>query len=120
VARKKRLSTREVKKLASEQIIEYFEDIKRCECIDLDLMNRYVEICRGISKRCKVRIPKEYKMFICKKCKRYLIPGKTMRVRVRDRKSTHLVVTCLYCNSIKRYYIKRDKNGQRKSKKSMA
>lgn len=43
------------------------------------------------------------KRTICKHCHTLLIPGITARVRVRRRRERHIVVTCLECQTIKRY-----------------
>ncbi len=63
-----------------------------------------LEFCR----KKRVRIPKSIKRFICKRCKTLLIPGKNLRVRLKD---AHLVYKCKECNFIMRYpYLKEKKN----------
>ncbi|MHA1615893.1 MAG: ribonuclease P protein component 4 [Candidatus Njordarchaeales archaeon] len=61
---------------------------------------------RRLAKSVGVKIPKRFKYFYCKKCKNFLIPGKTMRIRLRQRREPHITITCLLCGSIKRIPIK--------------
>ncbi|MEM3571984.1 MAG: ribonuclease P protein component 4 [Candidatus Bathyarchaeia archaeon] len=67
------------------------------------LAKRYLDLAKRISMRSKVRIPKEYKIFICKSCGNLLVPGINCRVRVRNEKGTIVVMSCLDCGAIKRY-----------------
>jgi len=96
--------------MALEQIESYFKEIDEIGSKNLELANRYVEICRRISKRCKVHIPKRHKIKICNKCKKLLIPGITARVRMRNNRRTHITITCLYCKNQKRLYIGKEKS----------
>ncbi len=109
MTRRKKQDWRSIKKIAERQIISYFEDIERMKPKDIELANRYVDICRRIAMRCKVRIPRIYKRQICNKCKGILIPGITARVRVRNNKRTHVTITCLRCKNYKRLYIDKSK-----------
>ncbi|RLG61167.1 RNase P subunit [Candidatus Geothermarchaeota archaeon] len=78
------------------------------ECPDIRLADRYIEILRRISMKSRIRIPHEWKHFICRGCKRILIPGKTARFRTRRRASlTVITITCLRCGHIYRKVIKR-------------
>lgn len=68
---------------------------------------RYVEIALRVSRRCRVRIRRFWRRFICKRCHVMLVPGITGRFRVRSEgKGSRVVVTCLMCGWIKRYPIK--------------
>ncbi|MGQ9760133.1 MAG: ribonuclease P protein component 4 [Candidatus Methanomethylicaceae archaeon] len=70
------------------------------------LSDRYVEMALQISSRTKVRIPKRWKFFLCKSCHSFLYPGIRSRIRLSQRRSPHLVVTCLVCGAMKRYPLK--------------
>ena len=67
------------------------------------LARRYIELAILLSKKYNVRIPKNLKHRICKKCHSFLIPGKNARVRLKRGK---IVVTCLRCGHTKRYRYK--------------
>lgn len=75
---------------------------------DVCLADRYVELARELSMKSRVRIPRELKYFICKGCKRILIPGKTARFRIRRRGATRMIVTCLRCGHVYRRLIKKN------------
>ncbi len=78
-------------KLAKENINENFE-----------LAQRYVQIARKIAMRTKLNMPKEYRGLICIKCKRFIVPGVNCRVRIQQKRQTHIVTTCLNCNGYSR------------------
>lgn len=73
------------------------------------LSDRYVEMAIEISMRTRTRIPKKWKYFICKSCHSFLYPGIRARIRIAQRRTPHVVVTCLVCGAIKRYLIKKRK-----------
>jgi ribonuclease P protein subunit RPR2 len=74
------------------------------------LAQRYVELARRISMRCKVRIPSEYKKLICHHCKQFIIPGIGCRVRTQQKREPHVVITCLYCGGKTRIPLRRKKD----------
>lgn len=82
------------------------------------LAKRYLDLAKRISMRSKVRIPKEYKRFICKSCGNLLVPGVNCRVRIRHEKGTIVVVNCLDCGLIMRYPAIKEKKMKRKSLKN--
>jgi len=74
---------------------------------DQDLSRRYVYLARKIAMKANVRIPRKWKIWICKKCNSYLLPGYNARVRIRNNRMSHLLITCLNCGNQKRYYLKK-------------
>lgn len=60
----------------------------------------YVRLARRIAERHRLRLPKRLRRFACDGCDRYLLPGRTARVRTQD---GHVVVTCLECGERARY-----------------
>ncbi|NVM29180.1 MAG: ribonuclease P [Candidatus Helarchaeota archaeon] len=93
-----------IKKIAAEQITILFEQARQIFEEDPGKAQRYTDMARVISKRCKVRIPKQYKIQICRHCKSYLMPGKNGRVRIRSKRRRHVTITCLNCKRATRYY----------------
>ncbi|MBS7643653.1 ribonuclease P [Candidatus Bathyarchaeota archaeon] len=71
------------------------------------LAQRYVELARRISMRCKVRIPPEYKRLVCRHCKQFILPGIGCRVRIQLKREPHVVITCLYCGGRTRIPLRR-------------
>jgi len=101
----KRVNRRKIaRKIAKERIeILYRMAEERAMKGDLVLASRYVELMREISKKYNVRIPKEKKYHICKKCNSFLVPGKNATVRLKKGK---VVIKCLRCGTYKRYPYK--------------
>ncbi|MHA1265141.1 MAG: ribonuclease P protein component 4 [Candidatus Helarchaeota archaeon] len=93
-----------IKKIALEQINRLFDQAKQVFNENPEKSQRYIDIARAISKRCKVRIPPHHKYLVCKHCKSYLVFGVTGRVRLRTNKRRHITVTCLKCKTHKRNY----------------
>ncbi|NVM54947.1 MAG: ribonuclease P [Candidatus Helarchaeota archaeon] len=93
-----------IKKIASEQIIVLFEQAKQIFKEDPGKSQRYTDMARAISKKCKARIPGQYKIQICRHCKSYLMPGKNCRIRIRSNKKRHMTITCFNCKKSTRYY----------------
>ena len=63
---------------------------------------------RKIAKNFGIKIPKKYKFFFCKKCKEFLIPGVTMRIRIRKNREPHITIYCKKCGNYRRIYFKRN------------
>lgn len=96
-----------VKDLAKQRIDQLFELALRVAPTRSELADRYVNMALRLSKRIKVRIPREWKYFVCPSCQAFLYPGRSARVRIQQRRNPHTVITCLRCGGIKRYTIKR-------------
>lgn len=67
-----------------------------------DIAENAYRIARAISMRARVRMPVELKRYFCRRCGAALTSN-NIRVRVRDRRTTHVVVTCLRCGFVRRY-----------------
>ncbi|MCX8161780.1 MAG: ribonuclease P [Candidatus Bathyarchaeota archaeon] len=87
-----------------ELSLKYFEK-------NSNLADRYVEIARRISMKTRIRIPNIYKRYyICRKCKRLIVPGYTCRIRIRSKGNPRIIITCLRCGAIKRIPIRHRHN----------
>ncbi|MEJ2242367.1 MAG: ribonuclease P [Candidatus Bathyarchaeota archaeon] len=89
-------------KMALKRIHILFKLAKEIIHDDFELAQRYVQIARKIAMRTRLKMPKEYRSLICKKCKRFIMPGVNCRVRIQQRRQTHIVITCLNCNEYSR------------------
>jgi|SRR3990170_3598751 len=78
------------------------------------LSSRYVETARKIAMAAKIRLPAKYKRQICKKCNSLLVVGDNCRVRIKQKRSPHVVITCLNCGSQTRIPL-RKKKGENKT-----
>ena len=97
---------RSEKAIALRRIRRLFELALKVVKEEPDLADRYAELARRIAMRARVKIPPEYKRLICKRCKRFIVPGLTCRVRLQPRREPHIAITCLRCGGIYRIPIK--------------
>ena len=95
--------------LAIERIEKLFTLASECHKINPILADRYVELARKISMKCQVRIPTRFKMYYCKECNSFLVPGTNSRIRNRRDGKGKVIITCLKCGTIKRYPMTREK-----------
>lgn len=73
---------------------------------DPELAQKQASLAKRISMKFRVRLPYEIRQLYCKKCKRFIVPGRDARVRV-GRTSTKMVrITCLSCGHVYRKIIK--------------
>lgn len=103
-----KLNRTHVRDLARQRIERLFALANQAVKSDPGLANRYVELALKISMRTRVRITRELKRTVCRRCNAFLYPGITSRVRVRARRSPHVSVTCLNCGTVRRYLLKRN------------
>jgi ribonuclease P protein subunit RPR2 len=64
---------------------------------DDGLAGRQAKLAKKIAMRYRVRLPYDIRQLYCKKCKAFIVPGKTARVRVGRSKTKAVRVTCLKC-----------------------
>ncbi|MCS7386895.1 MAG: ribonuclease P [archaeon GB-1867-005] len=96
-----------IKDVALQRIIRLFELAEDVFLSNPKLADRYVELARRISMRCKVRIPRKWRKRFCHFCGAFLWPGINCRVRLRSNRMPHIVITCLKCGRQMRFPIRR-------------
>jgi len=96
----------DTKHIAVQRIRTLFQLAKETIHENPDLAQRYARVARKIAMAAKVRLPKEYKRQICKGCKSFILPGVNCRVRIKQRREPHVVVTCLKCGRRTRIRLK--------------
>ncbi|XP_064114807.1 uncharacterized protein LOC135221016 [Macrobrachium nipponense] len=70
---------------------------------DQTLASQTGSLASSVGRRCLIRLTPSLKRMLCKGCGTALIYGVNARVRHRSNRQKHLVVTCLTCNTIKRF-----------------
>jgi ribonuclease P protein subunit RPR2 len=70
-----------------------------------EIAKRMMSSARKIAQRARIKVPRHMKRRICKNCGSILIPGSSCSVRVRHNRVRHVVVTCSYCGTVKRFNI---------------
>ncbi|MEM3061851.1 MAG: ribonuclease P [Candidatus Bathyarchaeia archaeon] len=103
--------------IAKERIDLLFRLANKIFHENKSLARRYLELAKRISMRSKVRIPREYRRFVCKSCGNLLVPGVNCKVRIRPEKGTTVVINCLDCGLIMRYPAIKEKKLKRKGLK---
>jgi len=92
----------QIREIAQQRIAHLFEMAEAASHERPDLADRYVAMAVRIARRTRTRIPAHMKRCFCRSCGAYLAPGRTARVRINRRRSTHQTVTCLRCGGISR------------------
>jgi ribonuclease P protein subunit RPR2 len=97
------------RQIAKQRIQVLFLQAEETRRENPQLASRYVEVARKIAMAAKIRLPPEYKRRICRNCNALLVPGENCRVRVRQRREPHVVVTCLACGHQARVMLRKKK-----------
>ena len=96
----KKYRKKRIKDIARQQIQRLFELAESISVMRPESSDRYVHLAKQIGMRNRVRIPAHLKRRMCRHCEKYLVPGRTCRVRLNG---TNVVVTCLACGRQMRY-----------------
>jgi ribonuclease P protein subunit RPR2 len=70
---------------------------------DMELADRYAQLARRIAMRHSLRMPAGFNMRFCRRCLRYLVPGKNSRFRTSAGKVSR---QCLGCGGVYRMPLK--------------
>ena len=62
-----------------------------------DLADYHAHIAKKIAMRVRFRLPYIYRQLYCKKCKRFIVPGKNSRIRIGRSRIPSIRITCLKC-----------------------
>jgi len=96
------LVSRELKKIALERINRLMDFAERHAAERPEIAKEAILLAMRIAQKARVRIPKKYKRMFCRKCGTPFWTPNSFTVRIRDRRSTHVVIRCLKCGYIKR------------------
>ncbi|SRR5579885_3307716 len=72
-----------------------------------ELAERQAILAKKMSMKYRVRMPYELRMNFCKKCKKFIVPGFTARIRVGRSDVKSIRITCKFCNHTYRKIIKK-------------
>jgi len=87
----------DTKRIAKQRVQTLFSLAKGTIHEDPALAQHYVDTARKVAMAAKIRLPKEYRRQVCKHCKSFVLPGVNCRVRLKQRREPHIVITCLKC-----------------------
>ena len=88
-----------IKHIARQRIQILFEEAKKTAKSDPELAAKYVKSARRIAMAAKIRLPLEFRRQTCKNCNVLLVHGSNCRVRIKQKRESHVVVTCLNCGN---------------------
>jgi ribonuclease P protein subunit RPR2 len=96
-----------VKQIAILRVLILFEQAKKVCKANPNLAVNYVSSARKIAMAAKTRLPVEFKRGTCKKCNSLFVQGVNCRVRIKQKREPHVVVTCLNCGNQTRILLKK-------------
>ena len=86
-----------VKQIASQRVTTLFRLAKKTFKEDPQLAQRYVTLARKIAMAAKIRLPRQYRLQVCRHCKSFIQAGANSRIRIQQQREPHIVITCLNC-----------------------
>jgi ribonuclease P protein subunit RPR2 len=98
-----------VKQIARQRIQILFEEAKKIGRTDSKLAFQYVASARKIAMAAKIRLPAEFRRETCKECNSMFVQGLNCRIRIKQKREPHVVVTCLNCGNQTRILLKEKK-----------
>jgi ribonuclease P protein subunit RPR2 len=98
-----------VKQIAKQRIQILFQQAKKVRHENPKLSSRYIVTARKIAMAAKIRMPTMYKRQMCKNCNTLLVQGENCRVRIRQKREPHVVITCLKCRNKIRIPLRKKK-----------
>lgn len=102
--------SRELKKIALERIDMLMDFAKKHAVERPEVAREAIQLAMRIAQKARVRIPRKHKRMFCRKCGTPFWTPNSFRIRVKDRRSTHLVIKCLKCGYMKRIPVKKRSN----------
>jgi ribonuclease P protein subunit RPR2 len=98
-----------IKEIARKRVQTLFEQAKLVSRNNPQLAIRYVESARKIAMAARIRLPAGFKRDTCKECNTLFVQGYSCRVRVKQKREPHVVVTCLNCGNQTRLLLSKKK-----------
>lgn len=98
-----------VKQIARQRIAILFDEAKKIGKTDSKLANQYVRSARRIAMAARISLPVGFRRETCRKCNALLIQGYNCRVRIKQKREPHIVVTCLNCGNQTRVLLRKRK-----------
>ncbi len=101
-----------VKQIARQRISILFEQAKKVCRVDPKLAMQYVVSARLIAMAARIRLPLDFRRGTCKECNSLFVHGVNCRVRVKQKREPHVVITCLNCGNQTRIMLKKKENNE--------
>ena len=92
--------THRQKEVAAERVQILAEHARKEK--NKELAARHALTAKKIAMHFRLRIPYEIRQLYCKKCKQFIVPGRTSRVRLGRSRTKAVRITCLKCGHVYR------------------
>ena len=101
------------RQIARRRITILFQQAEKTSKEHPKLAQRYIENARKIAMAARIRFPTSYTRQICKNCNTLFVHGQNCRVRIKQRREPHTVITCLNCGHKTRLLLRKKKEKTR-------
>lgn len=88
------------KEIAKERIRLLIDHALREALYDDILANNQARLAKKIAMRMRLRLPYEIRQLYCKRCKQFILPGISSRIRTGRSRLKAIRITCLKCGHI--------------------
>lgn len=95
----------DAKKIALERMHILVKQALSNARADPRLAQRQAGLAKRISTKYRIKMPYEIRMNFCKKCKMFIVPGLTSKIRLGRSSLKSVRITCRYCNHTYRKVI---------------
>lgn len=96
-----------IKDLLIERMQILVKNAISCSISNPKIAQRYAILTKRLCTKYRIRMPYELRMHFCKKCKKFIVPGSTARVRIGRSNIKSIRITCGFCNHTYRKIIKK-------------
>ncbi|NWG10565.1 ribonuclease P [Candidatus Bathyarchaeota archaeon] len=103
----------DTKRIAAQRIQTLFRLAKEIFHENPSLAQHYVDTARKIAMAAKIRLPTEHRHQICSHCKSFILPGANSRIRIKQQREPHVVITCLKCGKQTRIVLRKKEEKQK-------
>ncbi len=93
------------KEIATRRILILFDNAVSNARKNPKLAERQAHIARKISMRFKINMPWQIRTSFCKKCKKFIVPAVSSKVRIGRSNIKSVRITCNFCNHTYRKII---------------
>jgi len=102
-----------IKQIARLRIQILFAEAKKTAKSDPTLAAKYVKSARRIAMAAKIHLPLEFRRQTCKNCNALFVYGSNCRVRIKQKRESHVVITCLNCGNQTRILLSKKRRGKK-------
>ena len=93
------------KEIATQRILILFDNAVSNARKNPKLAEQQAQIARKISMRFKIKMPWQIRQSFCKKCKKFIVPSISSKVRIGRSIVKSVRITCNFCNHTYRKLI---------------